>query len=82
MNQGLDHEHAELFRHMMNNMNMTAERRPNGNKIFTYETQGTSGEGKKILDYYREIRDKRSKDERYAEYLRLKNEFEGVENAD
>jgi hypothetical protein len=77
-----DAEQAELFRHMMKHMTMTAERRPNGFKHFAYKTQAQNGEGKKIYQYYSAMRDERTRDERYAEYLRLREEFEGAEKHD
>lgn len=77
-----DKEHAELFRFMIRSMSLSSERRPNGWHTLTYRTHGESGEGKKILEYYRSVKDERTREERYAEYLRLKNEFEGTENAD
>jgi len=77
-----DAEQAELFRFMMKHMTMTAERRPDGVKHFLFKTQAKGGEGKKIYQYYTAIRDERSRDERYAEYLRLREEFEGAEKND
>ena len=67
-----------LFDYLMENMSYTAERNPNGERILTFTThgEGTTPEAKNILKYYHSVRDNRSKEERFVEYQRLKEEFE------
>lgn len=72
-------EKAKLFEYLMKNMTMTSDRSPGGKLTLTWVTSGKghSGDAEKILKYHNNYSDKRSREERYDDFLRLREEFEG-----
>ena len=74
-----DKEKIELFDYMMANAHYTAERRPNGKRLLEITINCNNGNSmdKLIFAYYSYLRpETKTKEERYQEYIKLKEEFE------
>lgn len=82
MHQKAIEEKAKLFEYLLKNMVITSERRLNGKKTLSFTTKGNGHcpEATKVLKYFDNLGDKRAREERLADYLRLKEEFEGETN--